>query len=142
MRSIDTNVLLYALNRDCPEFQRASAVVAELGRSGDVVLCELVLVELYMLLRNPAVLAAPLGSTEAAEVCQRFRANPRWFLVESAPIMDEVWSRARQDGFAHRRIIDTRLALTLRHHGVTELTTRNVDDFRDLGFERLTNPFE
>ena len=141
MRSIDTNVLLYSLNEDCPEFHRATDVVDDLGRSRDVVISELVLVELYMLLRNPAVLADPLPAGDAVEICEVFRSNPNWALIESAPVMDDVWRHAAEPRFARRRIIDARLALTLRHAGVTEFITRNVRDFRDLGFERVWDPF-
>lgn len=82
MISIDTNVLLYAQNIDCPEHSRALAFVSDLGASDGVVVCELVLVELYVLLRNPGVLASPLSGGAAAAVCQtptgRTRAGAWW----------------------------------------------------------------
>ena len=68
--------------------------------------------------------------------------NPRWRLVEHAPVMAEVWERAKATDFARRRIIDARLALTLLHHGVTELATANVRDFQGFGFVRVWNPIE
>ena len=68
MRSPDTNVLLYALNADCPECDTARRVLEELGASDDVVICELVLVELYLLLRSPAVLRRPLSAADAVDV--------------------------------------------------------------------------
>jgi predicted nucleic acid-binding protein len=37
-------------------------------------------------------------------------------------------------------IFDARLALTLRHHGVTEFATRNENHFAGFGFTRLWNP--
>jgi hypothetical protein len=46
--------------------------------------------------------------------------------------MAEVWKRAAATDFAVRRIIDARLALTLRHHGVTEFATTNVRISRGL----------
>jgi predicted nucleic acid-binding protein len=36
--------------------------------------------------------------------------------------------------------VDARLALTLRHHGVTEFATSNVKDFEGFGFNRVWNP--
>jgi len=42
--------------------------------------------------------------------------------------------------FARRRLFDTRTALSLRHHGVTEFATANVKDFGDFGFTRVWNP--
>ena len=57
MISFDTNLLLYSLNQDCAECNDARAFFASLPTApGAVVICELVLVELYVLLRNPAVL--------------------------------------------------------------------------------------
>ena len=140
MISVDTNLLLYSLNADCVEHVRARGFLSELGSSDDVVLCELVLVELYLLLRNPSVTGRPLAPAAAVEVCGAFRSHPRWRVVDAAPVMREVWSAAAAEGFARRRIIDARLAFTLRHHGVTELATRNVTDFCDFGFTRVWDP--
>jgi len=53
MISFDTNLLLYSLNRDCAEYNGSRAFFASLPSApGEVVLSELVLVELYVLLRN------------------------------------------------------------------------------------------
>ena len=54
--------------------------------------------------------------------------------------MPDVWHWAAKRMFATRRIIDVRLALTLRHHRVTEFATANVKDFAGLGFARVWNP--
>ncbi|MGY6555212.1 MAG: TA system VapC family ribonuclease toxin [Wenzhouxiangella sp.] len=142
MLSIDTNILLYAQNRDCPEHQRARAFIEDCADRDDVALCELVLVELYQLLRNPAVLARPLSAPEAAAVCTRWRGNPRWALIENAPIMNQLWHIATQPNLPRRALFDARIALTLRHHGVTEWATRNTPDFETFGFARLINPID
>ncbi|AMC48755.1 ribonuclease VapC24 [Mycobacterium tuberculosis variant bovis BCG] len=60
MLSIDTNILLYAQNRDCPEHDAAAAFLVECSGRADVAVCELVLMELYQLLRNPTVVTRPL----------------------------------------------------------------------------------
>lgn len=140
MLSIDTNVLLYAQNQDCPEHDAASAFLIECADRDDVALCELVLIELYQLLRNPAVVTRPLDAPEAAEVCQTFRRNRRWALIENAPVINDVWALAATPGIARRRLFDARLALTLRHHGVDEFATRNIKDFEDFGFSRVWDP--
>lgn len=140
MISIDTNLLLYAQNQDCQEHEAAVAFLSDCARRDDVAICELVLVELYQLLRNQAVLDRPLGAADAAEVCKGFRSNPRWALIENAPVMDKVWAVASRPRVARRRLFDARLAFTLRHHGVRELATRNVKDFDGFGFERVWDP--
>ena len=137
--SIDTNLLVYAQNSRCTQHEAARAFVTHC-RDREIVICELVLVELYLVLRSAAIVARPLGATEAAEICTRYRANPCWRLVECAPVMDAVWQRAGSSGFARRNIIDARLALTLRHHGVTEFATANTRHFDGFGFSRVWNP--
>ena len=140
MISIDTNVFLYAQNPDCPEFLPARRFVLECADRGDVAVCEFVLVELYMLLRNPAVVANPLDAETAASICQAYRRNPAWTVVEGAPVMESVWQIAAKKGFARRRIMDARIAKTLQFHGVDEFATVNTKDFHDLGFKRVWNP--
>jgi len=140
MLSIDTNILFAALEATAPFHERARAFIESQRDNESMVICELVLVELYLLLRNPAVVTNPLSAGVAGRLIQALRQNPQWRLVEYAPVMDTVWEHASRDPFARRRIVDIRLALTLRHHGVTELATVNCPDFRNCGFDRVWNP--
>jgi uncharacterized protein len=140
--SFDTNLVVYAANADAPEQASAAAFLDTVARRQDVVVCELMLVEVYLKLRNAAILRHPLDAATAAAHCQALRNNANWHLVESAPVMAEVWRRAAAKEFALRRIIDARLALTLRHHGVNELATTNEKDFAGFGFSRVWNPLK
>ena len=140
MISFDTNLLVYAANADSPLQPRATAFLESLGDRDVVVVCELMLVEVYLKLRNPAILRHPLDAAAASAHCQAFRDNANWHLAESAPVMAEVWRRAAERDFAIRRIIDARLALTLRHHGVGEFATTNQKDFEGFGFQHVWNP--
>lgn len=142
MLSIDTNILLYAHNHDCPEHRPARAFIEQCAERDDVAICELVLLELYQLLRNAAVLTSPLDAPDAAAVCMAWRNNPRWALIENAPVMDKLWTVAQRPGIARRAVFDARIALTLRHHGVTDFATRNTADFQAFGFTRLINPID
>ncbi len=141
MISIDTNILLYAQDASCPEHQPALDFLRRHADDPDIAICELVLVELYILLRNPVVLSAPLSATDAADVVQAFRSNRRWSIIETAEgVMTEVWRMARRPDFPRRRVFDARLAITLRRSGVRAFATHNVDDFREFGFERVWDP--
>lgn len=142
MLSFDTNIAVYAANSASPFHAKAVGFIQSLAIRKDVAVCELVLVELYLKLRNEKIFSRPLSAEKAADVCQSYRKNRSWLLIESAPVMDEVWRQAAIGQFAFRRIIDLRLALTLRHHGVTEFATANEKDFQALGFSRLWNPVE
>jgi len=138
--SVDTNVLLYALNRDCSEHASARGFLEACASRADVAIAELVLVELYVLLRNPAVVRQPLAAPAAADLCQAFRRHPRWALLDSADVMDRVWEAAARPGVARRHVFDARLAHTLLEGGVTELATRNTRDFEGFGFARVFDP--
>jgi toxin-antitoxin system PIN domain toxin len=140
MIGIDTNILIYARVAYSPWRSEAAAFLDGLRDNSQVVIAELVLVEFYMAMRNPAVISPPLGAVEAVAECQIFRRHPRWALVENAEVMNGIWSDAAQPDFARRRIIDLRLARTLQSHGVTDFATANVRDFENLGFARVWNP--
>lgn len=103
-------------------------------------MCELVLVELYLKLRNEKIFTRTLTAPQAAAVCQAYRKNQASILIESAPVMENVWLQAADQDIAFRRIIDLRLVQTLRRHGVTELATTNEKDSTGQGFVRVWNP--
>ena len=139
--AVDTNVLLYALNADAPESARARDFLEQRREDPDTVISELVLVELYVLLRNPAVVTRPLPAPRAAEIVASFRRHPRWRLIDHDPgVMDRVWTQAARDGFARSRIFDVRLALGLLNHGVSHMATHNVRHFEGMGFDEVFDP--
>ena len=142
MISFDTNLAVYAANSAMLQHTAARQFLESVAQENGVVICELMLVEFYLKLRNSKIFPRPLGAREAAVCCDRFRSNANWSVVESAPVMEQVWKLAARKDFAFRRIIDARLALTLRHHGVSEFATTNVKDFKGFGFTRVWNPLE
>lgn len=140
MIGIDTNLLLYARLAGNPFHNRAREFLEGLADNPDVVIAELVLVEFYLALRNPAIVDAPLSAGAAARECQIFRRHPRWQLVENAEVMGDVWDMAAGRTFARRRIIDARLAKTLLAYGVSDFATANIRDFDGFGFARVWSP--
>jgi len=139
--SLDTNILLYAYDSQCKEHLAALDFVRAQATNPDFAICELVLVELYVLLRNPAVVAHPLSAKDAVEVVQAYRVNRNWAVIECADgVMHEVWRLARAYDFGRRQVFDSRLALTLRRHGVRAFATRNVTHFDGFGFDRVWDP--
>jgi toxin-antitoxin system PIN domain toxin len=143
MTAVDTNLLFAWLNRDHAWHAPAAEWFRAQSANPNLVLCELCLIELYALLRNPAVVRRPLNGTAAVGVIQRLRSHPQWELVDyPGGLMNDVWPAAAHAGFARRRIYDVRLALTLRHHGVEEFATTNLKDFEAFGFQRVWNPLE
>ncbi len=141
MLAIDTNVLFESVVVAARRHAAARTFLDAQAANPDVVIPELALVELYALLRNPAVVARPLPAERAAAVVRSFRAHPHWQLVDHDPaIMDEVWARMGQPGVSRRRIFDLRMGLGLARHGVKEVATRNTADFDNMGFDRVFDP--
>lgn len=142
--SVDTNILLPALETTNSHHPAASRFLTGLQSREDVVLSELVLLELYGLLRNPAVVREPRTAAEAVAICEAFRAHPRWQVVglpgESREFHNALWPRLAEPGFARRRAYDWRTALSLLQQGVDEFATANLGDFAGFGFKRVWNP--
>lgn len=142
--SADTNLFLYAANPESPHHEAARRFFAE-DADGTVrfLLCELVLVELYMQLRNPAVFRKPKTSKAATAFCARLRAHPAWEFGDYEPeVSKPLWDWAAKTASGFRQIVDARLAFTLRHHGVTHFATANVGHFRNFGFEKVWSPIK
>jgi len=146
MLSLDANLLIYAFNTACPEHERASGYLNGLVANDEIAISEFILCELYVLLRNPAILRDPLSPSEATEVVCSYRRHPRWQIVGYPPnsqiLHDELWAMTASRTFARRGIFDARTAIALRAFGVRDFATANVKDFQGLGFRKVWNPLE
>lgn len=140
MISVDTNILIYAANPAAKRHKKALAFMNSFSNK-ELVICELVLVELYMALRNPAVFPKPYTAKQAADYCMKLKTHPKWLYVDYEPeISTKLWTWAKKTKKGFRQIIDARIAITLQHHGVTEFSTANIKDFEDLNFDRIWDP--
>jgi uncharacterized protein len=144
MLGIDTNVLFYSLNPSSQWHEPAVRFLSGIfgSQSHRVALTDLVLAELYVLLRNPAVMARPLSPVAAKDLVTSYFQIPNVMRIENGNVMNDVWALAGTKDFPRRRIFDVRLALTLKHSGVKQFATTNVKDFHNLGFEKVWNPLD
>lgn len=144
MKSLDTNILLYAADEECREHAAAIGLVNEALRSPDEwLLAEQVLFELYAGLRHPRVFAKPLSAAEAARRVAFLRQESGFaFCCYELRSWPTVHAALAAPAFPRRRTHDLVLAVTLRSHGVREFYTRNVTDFRDAGFASVVNPID
>ena len=140
--SADTNLFLYAANPHSPHHEPARRFFAQHAAGRErFLLCGLVLVEIYMQLRNPAVFRSPKSPAEAVAFCADLRANPHWEFGDYEPsVAEPLWRWAATTTAGFRHIIDARLAFTLRHHGVTHFATANDRHFAGFDFEQVWNP--
>jgi len=142
MLTADSNLLIHAADPDSIHHEPAKAFFASAAQgTEEFVLCELVLVELYMQLRNASIFAKPYTAKESAEYCLALKKNPMWRCIDYDPLVSEkLWAWAIDTKAGFRQIIDARIALTLRHHGVTRFATANVKHFKSFGFAEVWNP--
>ena len=82
MIAFDTKIIVYALNQAMPQHRKAHAFLAGLATDDRVVVAEQTLVEVYLLIRNPAIFPHSYSAADAVAVCQSYRANPKWKLVD------------------------------------------------------------
>lgn len=141
MLACDTNILFPAIEASHPQHAAARAWLEARIDDDSFALCELVLVEIYTLLRNPIICSKPLPTAAAVEKIDNLRSNPAWMVLDypGPGLMEKVWTAARSSD-SPRRIYDIRLGLTLRHYGVKRFATANAKDFRGMGFEKVWNP--
>lgn len=139
MIALDTNILFPALEPSHADHAAARAYLE--SAEEQLALSELVLMELYVLVRNPAIARRPLGPKAAVGLVERLRTHPRFRLFDAPEgVMAEVWTKAGAPGFGRRRVYDARLAVSLVRQGVPALATRNVRDFQGLGLTRVFDP--
>ncbi len=144
MKSLDTNILLYAADEDCREHAAAMRLLDDaLAAPRDWMLADQVLFEFYAGLRNPRVYARPLSAAEAIKRVAFLREESGFSFccheLQSWPaIRDELAMRS----FPGHRTYDLVLAVALRRAGVDTFYTRNVGDFKTAGFDAVINPID
>jgi predicted nucleic acid-binding protein len=81
MISFDTNIVVHSANRDSPYYEQARGFLEDLGSTRGVVVCELMLVEVFLKLCNAKIFRSPMSSAEAgpiAGLCGRTRTGSWW----------------------------------------------------------------
>jgi uncharacterized protein len=142
MKSLDTNILLYAINKDCPEHKACSDLVRHaLGEPESWIIADQVWFELYRLLRNPAVLSQPLAAPDAATSVAWYRNKSGWlhcaWETSMSGQLEGLW---KDDSLPARRSFDLVLAITLKNSGVRQFYTRNTKDFEAFDFFAVVDP--
>jgi uncharacterized protein len=144
VKSLDTNILIYASNEDAPEHKKAQKIVESLlDNAEEWIISDQVLVETYRALRNPVVLQKPLDPTGAWELVNFYREEAG---CQRCCYDLEMWPRLethlKSSRFEAKRTFDAILAVTLVGNAVDTFYTRNTKDFKQFGFRTLINPID
>ena len=144
MKSLDTNILIYASNSAAPEHAKALAVVdAMLAAPGDWMIADQVLWEFYKALRHPKILQRPRTAAQAAMHVRYLRLQSGVaHCVYEAANFEAVLRQLEHPRFPYQRTHDAVLATTLVAQGVRIFYTRNPKDFQDAGFQQVVNPID
>lgn len=143
MKSLDTNLLIYAANKGCKEH----AVARELAETlleepQEWMLADQVLFEYYRALRNPHILEHPLNAEEAAYQVRFLREEAGCLhCAYSLDLWDSVAPHLSKESLRGIGVFDVILAVTLKANGITRFYTRNVSEFKRFELFEVINPF-
>ena len=144
MRSLDTNILLYATNADCPEHEAARRIIeSALAEPAEWIVADQVYFELYRLLRNPAVLEQPLSAAQSADVIDYYRRRSGWGRCAWEPrLFSHLFPHLTTENSKATHVFDLVLAFTLQDAGVSTFYTRNTRDFAEVASFEVVNPID
>ena len=139
---IDTDILLYAANRDAEEHSVAAGFLAEAARSTEPwFLTEGILYEFFRVSTHPRVFSKPLDWKEAMRFLKPFLESPN-FLVLTAEnrhwrLLEEVLASVTHP--SGNLFFDIRTAVLMREHGIREIYTTD-SDFLQFPEIKVLNP--
>ncbi len=139
---VDTNILAYAVNRDCEEHRAAAAALERwLWEAVPWALTWSVIYEFLRVATHPRIFRRPLSAGQALTFLDPILASDVVTVLEPTPrhqalLRSTVRELGRPAGnFFH----DLHTAVTMREHGVGEIMTADAD-FRKFPFLTVTNP--
>jgi toxin-antitoxin system PIN domain toxin len=140
--AVDTNILAYAVNRDCPE-HRAAVRVLEAWLSGSVpwAVTWNVVYEFLRVSTHRRIFRRPLSAAQALDFLDPILESTVVTLLGPTPRHESVLrTTVREVGRPIGNLFhDLHTAVLMREHGVTEIMTADAD-FRKFPFLTVTDP--
>jgi toxin-antitoxin system PIN domain toxin len=139
---VDTNVLLYAANRDCPEHRACFEFLERSrARAGAWYVTWGILYGFLRIITHPRVLARPWQTREAWLFVEALLQSPGLAVLTEtdrhAAVTAEVIGEA--PGAGGNVLSDLHVAALMREHGIGTIYTRDVD-FHRFDFLRVIDP--
>jgi hypothetical protein len=139
---VDTNVLAYAVNRDCDE-HRAAGAALEGWLSAPVpwAITWGIVYEFLRVVTHPRIFRRPLTAGQALAFLEPILgADVVTVLAPTARHEALLWSTVREFGTPAGNVFhDLQTAVIMREHGISEIMTADTD-FRKFSFLTVTNP--
>lgn len=146
MFSIDTNLLVYAHNRDSQFNEKASAflekVLNERNEYGDLTVClsSQVLMEFLNVITRQNI-ECPLSIPEAIAVINDYL-DTGIRIINQQETQIQTFIELMSSVATRKKVFDIALVATLKDHGIMGLYTANVADFIEFDFLEIVNPLE
>jgi uncharacterized protein len=139
---VDTNILLYAADRDAPEHSVCRDLVLEWRRGASPwYLTWGVIYEFLRVATHRNVFRKPLVVKEAWGFIEAVLASPTVSILTETPRHNRVASEVFGDvpGIAGNLVFDTHTAILMREHGVKTIYSRD-NDFHRFPFLKVIDP--
>jgi toxin-antitoxin system PIN domain toxin len=139
--TVDTNLLLYAVNASDPSSTTAYGVVERLARGPELLYVFWPVVMGFLRLStHPTITDEPLSPSEALTVASDLIDRPHVRTPGEAPGFLAVYRATASPGTRGRDVTDAHIAALMRQHGVQTIYTRDRD-FRRFDGIRVEDPF-
>lgn len=139
---VDTNILLYAANRDCPEHATARSVLGRLYSEGTPwCLSWGILYEFMRVATHRAVFPSPLTAGQASGFLAPFLDSELVTVLAPTDRHRSVLSRIleKRPSASGNLFHDIHTAALMQEHGVEEILTSDTD-FLQFDFLKVTDP--
>ena len=139
---IDTNLLLYSINKDAPQYAAARSFLEKVALSSDCYyLTEGILYEFLRVSTHHRVFSTPLSPKQGWQYLKELTAFPS---IEILGITVIHWEKleaelSQRDDIRGNLFFDTRTVIQMREHGLKRIYTADHDFKRFSGIE-VVNP--
>jgi len=138
----DTNVLIYAHNKESEFFNQARNLVLKIQQEAlSGVITHQNLCEFYAIVTNPACLERPLNQKQAEKEIENYLGSKFIIIHPNQETLYLFVKLLKEKKIKSREVFDCYLVATMLANGVNTIYTANVRDFRKYKEIKVINPF-
>jgi predicted nucleic acid-binding protein len=133
---VDTNVLVYANNKESAQCEVARERLDALTRSGNTLFVSSQVIREYLVvMTRPGFVEKPISLKSALEDAERMM-NELALLFPDRNSMDKLMELILKYEIRGKRIHDAAIVSLMLTNGITDILTHNTDDFKS--FQEIT----
>ncbi len=139
---VDTNILVYAHNRDSLYHRQAVSILRDLIKMGGFCVSSLILLEFFSVITNGRKVDFPMATETALTIIDDMLHSQR---IDVLPTYIDTgflaWLTNVGRSVKRYQIYDAAIAYTMHQNHVSVLYTNNTKDFQKFEFIQIINPF-